>query len=103
MRKPACAPNRLQRMMMEETRLGIPALFHEVSGGVVVQSGHAVPSSLNYGSTRDPALVQRAAEQIGKEARSVGCQQGLAPVLDVSAMCAGGAEETFGEDPGWWA
>lgn len=80
-----CAANRLQRMMMEETRLGIPALFHEEClVGLLCKDATLFPSSLNYGSTWDPALVQRAAEQIGKEARSVGCQQGLAPVLDVS-------------------
>lgn len=95
------AANRLQRMMMEETRLGIPALFHEEClVGLLCKDATLFPSSLNYGSTWDPALVQRAAEQIGKEARSVGCQQGLAPVLDVSRdMRWGRTEETFGEDP----
>lgn len=95
------AANRLQRMMMEETRLGIPALFHEEClVGLLCKDATLFPSSLNYGSTWDPALVQRAAEQIGKEARSVGCQQGLAPVLDVSRDVRWGrTEETFGEDP----
>ncbi len=95
------AANRLQRMMMEETRLGIPALFHEEClVGLLCKDATLFPSSLNYGSTRDPELVQRAAEQIGKEARSVGCQQGLAPVLDVSRDVRWGrTEETFGEDP----
>ena len=95
------AANRLQRMMMEETRLGIPALFHEEClVGLLCKDATLFPSSLNYGSTWDPELVQRAAEQIGKEARSVGCQQGLAPVLDVSRDVRWGrTEETFGEDP----
>ena len=95
------AANRLQRLMMEETRLGIPALFHEEClVGLLCKDATLFPSSLNYGSTWDPELVQRAAEQIGKEARSVGCQQGLAPVLDVSRDVRWGrTEETFGEDP----
>ncbi len=95
------AANRLQRMMMEETRLGIPALFHEEClVGLLCKDATLFPSSLNYGSTWNPELVQRAAEQIGKEARSVGCQQGLAPVLDVSRDVRWGrTEETFGEDP----
>ena len=95
------AANRLQRMMMEETRLGIPALFHEEClVGLLCKDATLFPSPLNYGSTWDPELVQRAAEQIGKEARSVGCQQGLAPVLDVSRDVRWGrTEETFGEDP----
>lgn len=54
------AANRLQRMMMEETRLGIPALFHEEClVGLLCKDATLFPSSLNYGSTWDPALVQR--------------------------------------------
>jgi len=100
-RKGVRAANRLQRMMMEETRLGIPALFHEEClVGLLCKDATLFPSSLNYGSTWDPDVVMRAAQQIGKEARSVGCQQGLAPVLDVSRDVRWGrTEETFGEDP----
>ena len=40
------------------------------------------------------------ARAIGREARSVGCHQGLAPVLDVSRDVRWGrTEETLGEDP----
>ncbi|MNN35626.1 Periplasmic beta-glucosidase precursor [compost metagenome] len=86
---------------MEETRLGIPALFHEEClVGLLCKDATLFPSSLNYGSTWDPELVKRAARQIGLEARSTGCRQGLAPVLDVSRDVRWGrTEETFGEDP----
>lgn len=95
------AANRLQKMLMEETRLGIPALFHEECLiGLLCKDATLFPSSLNYGSTWDPELVKRAAQQIGEEARSTGCKQGLAPVLDVSRDVRWGrTEETFGEDP----
>ncbi|HGK4672963.1 TPA: glycoside hydrolase family 3 N-terminal domain-containing protein [Kluyvera georgiana] len=95
------AANRLQKMLMEETRLGIPALFHEEClVGLLCKDATLFPSSLNYGSTWDPELVKRAAQQIGEEARSTGCKQGLAPVLDVSRDVRWGrTEETFGEDP----
>lgn len=95
------AANRLQRTLVEETRLGIPALFHEEClVGLLCKDATLFPSSLNYGSTWDPELVKRAAQRIGAEARSVGCQQGLAPVLDVSRDVRWGrTEETFGEDP----
>lgn len=95
------AANRLQKMLMEETRLGIPALFHEEClVGLLCKDATLFPSSLNYGSTWDPSLVARAAQQIGIEARSTGCRQGLAPVLDVSRDVRWGrTEETFGEDP----
>ena len=95
------AANRLQKMLVEETRLGIPALFHEEClVGLLCKDATLFPSSLNYGSTWDPELVKRAARQIGQEARSTGCRQGLAPVLDVSRDVRWGrTEETFGEDP----
>lgn len=95
------AANRLQKMLVEETRLGIPALFHEEClVGLLCKGATLFPSSLNYGSTWDPELVRRAARQIGLEARATGCRQGLAPVLDVSRDVRWGrTEETFGEDP----
>ncbi|MFP3702272.1 glycoside hydrolase family 3 N-terminal domain-containing protein, partial [Burkholderia sp. SIMBA_013] len=58
------------------------------------------PSPLNYAATWNPALVGRVGEVIGEQARSIGCHQGLAPVLDVSRDPRWGrTEETFGEDP----
>ncbi len=95
------AANRLQKNLVEETRLGIPALFHEEClVGLLCKGATLFPSALNDGSTWDPALIKRAAQQIGKEARSIGCKQGLAPVLDVSRDVRWGrTEETFGEDP----
>jgi beta-glucosidase len=95
------AANRLQKMLMEETRLGIPALFHEEClVGLLCKDATLFPSSLNYGSTWDRELIRHAAECIGEEARATGCHQGLAPVLDVSRDVRWGrTEETFGEDP----
>ncbi|TKI06354.1 glycoside hydrolase family 3 N-terminal domain-containing protein [Martelella alba] len=95
------ALNRLQRTLVEETRLGIPAMFHEEClVGLMCRDATLFPSALNDGATWDPALIERAAAAIGAEARSVGCHQGLAPVLDVSRDVRWGrTEETFGEDP----
>lgn len=95
------AANRLQKTLVEETRLGIPALFHEEClVGLLCKEATLFPSSLNYGSTWDLELIEKAAAAIGEEARSTGCHQGLAPVLDVSRDVRWGrTEETFGEDP----
>jgi beta-glucosidase len=95
------AANRLQIMLVEETRLGIPALFHEEClVGLLCKDATLFPSPLNYGSTWDPQLIRHAAACIGNEARATGCHQGLAPVLDVSRDVRWGrTEETFGEDP----
>ena len=67
------AANRLQKMLLDETRLGIPALFHEEClVGLLCKDATLFPSSLNYGSTWDPQLVRCAAQRIGEEARSTG-------------------------------
>ncbi len=48
----------------------------------------------------NPDLVEQVGEAIGAEMLSVGCRQGLAPVLDVARDARWGRnEETFGEDP----
>lgn len=95
------ALNRLQKFLREETRLGIPALSHEEClVGLMARGATMFPSALAYGATFDPDLVERVARAIGREARSIGCHQGLAPVLDVSRDVRWGrTEETFGEDP----
>ncbi len=95
------ALNRLQKFLREETRLGIPALSHEEClVGLMARGATLFPSALAYGATWNPDLVERVAQAIGREARSVGCHQGLAPVLDVSRDVRWGrTEETLGEDP----
>jgi beta-glucosidase len=95
------ALNRLQKLLREETRLGIPALSHEEClVGLMGRGATLFPSALAYSATWNPDLVERAAQAIGREARGVGCHQGLAPVLDVSRDVRWGrTEETLGEDP----
>jgi beta-glucosidase-like glycosyl hydrolase len=95
------ALNRLQKLLREETRLGIPAISHEEClVGLMARGATMFPSALAYGATWNPGLIEQAARAIGREARSVGCHQGLAPVLDVSRDVRWGrTEETFGEDP----
>lgn len=95
------ALNRLQKTLVEETRLGIPAMFHEEClVGLLCKDATLFPSSLCYASTWDTQLMEQIAVAIRQEAQSVGCHQGLAPVLDVSRDVRWGrTEETFGEDP----
>ncbi len=95
------ALNRLQKFLKEETRLGIPVLSHEEClVGLMARGATMFPSALAYSATWNPDLIERAAEAIGREARSVGCHQGLAPVFDVSRDVRWGrTEETLGEDP----
>jgi beta-xylosidase len=95
------ALNSLQKFLVEESRLGIPALSHEEClTGLMVKGATLFPSALNYGSTWNPDLIEAVAREIAKEAKQIGCHQGLAPVLDVSRDVRWGrTEETMGEDP----
>ena len=95
------ALNALQKFLMQETRLGIPAMSHEEClMGLMVKGATLFPSALNYGSTWNPELIEKVGQEIRKEAKQVGCHQGLAPVLDVSRDVRWGrTEETMGEDP----
>lgn len=93
--------NRLQRFLVKETRLGIPALPHEEClAGLMAEEATNFPASIAIGASWDEDLVERVARAIAKEVRSVGSLQGLAPVLDVSRDARWGrTEETYGEDP----
>lgn len=95
------ALNTLQKLLVEETRLGIPAMSHEEClVGLMAKGATLFPSALNYGSTWNPELIEAVGCEIRKEAKQIGCHQGLAPVLDVSRDVRWGrTEETMGEDP----
>jgi beta-xylosidase len=92
---------RTQRRIMAAGRFGIPAIAHEEClAGFAAWGATAYPVPLAWGATFDPALVRRMAEAIGRDMRSVGVHQGLAPVLDVVRDARWGrVEETIGEDP----
>ena len=54
------ALNALQKFLVEETRLGIPAMSHEEClPGLMVKGATLFPSALNYGSTWNPELIER--------------------------------------------
>ncbi|CAM3873510.1 Periplasmic beta-glucosidase precursor [Vibrio aerogenes CECT 7868] len=95
------ALNQLQKFLIEETRLGIPAIPHEEClVGLMAEGATLFPSSLNYGHTWNPALIQATGRAISEQVRKAGARQGLAPVLDVSRDVRWGrTEETMGEDP----
>ncbi len=100
-KKQAKAINKLQHYLLTQTRLKIPAMLHEEClTGAMIKGATVFPSALNYGSTWDPDVLEKAATAIGDELRSLGIHQGLAPVLDVARDARWGRlEETFGEDP----
>lgn len=97
----AKASNRLQKFLMEKTRLGIPAIIHEeCCSGVLMLGGTLFPQMLGLASTFQPELAEAMTTAIRKQLLAIGARQGLAPVLDVARDPRWGrVEETFGEDP----
>ncbi|MFE2586534.1 glycoside hydrolase family 3 protein, partial [Streptomyces sp. NPDC059378] len=97
----ALALARAQRRIAAAGRFGIPAVTHEEClAGFTAWRATAYPVPLAWGATFDPALVEEMARHIGRDLRSVGVHQGLAPVLDVVRDPRWGrVEETIGEDP----
>lgn len=93
--------NTLQKRLVENTRLGIPAICHEEClTGFMAQGMTSFPSPLNFGSTWDPELIEKVGDVIRRQMRAVGSHQGLAPVSDVARDARWGRiEETVGEDP----
>ncbi|MFI0899065.1 beta-glucosidase [Streptomyces sp. NPDC020983] len=92
---------RTQARIASANRFGIPALAHdECLAGFAAWGATAYPVPLSWGATFDPDTVRRMAAAIGRDMRSVGVHQGLAPVLDVVRDARWGrVEETIGEDP----
>ena len=93
--------NLIQKYLVENTRLGIPALPHEEClSGLMARGGTIFPAAINNGATWEPDLMEEIGKAIGSELHSTGSRQGLAPVLDVCRDARWGrTEETYGEDP----
>jgi len=93
--------NQIQRFLIEETRLGIPALIHdECCSGFLANGAISFPQIIGLASTWMPELVEAMTRTIRQQMRVVGVHHGLAPVLDIARDPRWGrTEETFGEDP----
>lgn len=93
--------NAVQRLLLEQTRLGIPALIHEEAlAGYCARGATQYPQAIGLAATWAPEAIRPMAAAIAAEMRAVGAHQALAPVLDVARDPRWGRlEETFGEDP----
>jgi beta-glucosidase len=93
--------NMIQRDLMDHTRLGIPAVFHEEScAGYMAQDADMFPMPIGLAATFNPELVRHVGEVIRRQMIAVGARHTLAPVADVARDARWGrVEETFGEDP----
>lgn len=92
---------RLQKYMVEKTRLGIPMLTtSEALHGCVHGGSTIFPQAIALGSTFNPSLINRMTKAIAVEAKAQGVNQVLSPDLDLARELRWGrVEETYGEDP----
>ncbi|MFJ6837854.1 beta-glucosidase [Streptomyces sp. NPDC091209] len=97
----AHAVNSIQRFLVERTRLGIPAIFHnEALNGVLAPDFTVFPTAIGLAATWDPEAVEEMADLTRRQMRSVGLLQALSPVMDVARDARWGrVHETYGEDP----
>jgi beta-glucosidase len=100
-RQTAELTNAIQKFFLENSRLGIPVIYHEEC-----LHGHAAIDSTSFcqpiglGATFDPDLVHELFTMTAYEARVRGTHQALTPVVDVARDPRWGrVEETYGEDP----
>ncbi len=89
--------NELQRIAVEESRLGIPLLI----GRDVIHGFKTIfPIPLGQAASWDPALVGAAARVAATEAASVGVNWTFAPMIDITRDPRWGRiAESLGEDP----
>ncbi len=93
--------NAIQKFFVEETRLGIPVIFHEEClHGLAAVQATSYPQPIGMAATFNPELINKIFTSISEDARNRGTHQALTPVLDVARDPRWGrVEETFGEDP----
>lgn len=91
------ASNALQRIAVEESRLGIPLVF----GLDVIHGYHTTfPIPLAQAAAFDPAVTEKDAEVSAREARSNGIHWTFSPMMDVTREPRWGRiAESIGEDP----
>lgn len=92
---------RLQRTVLEGTRLAIPLLVHTEALNGILAGGHMVfPTPAGLASTWSPDLVEEMAETIRRQMLRVGIRHALSPNLDIALDPRWGRmHETYGEDP----
>jgi beta-glucosidase len=93
--------NAIQKFFLENSRLGIPVMFHEEClHGHAAPEGTSFPQPIALGATFNPELVESLFTMAALEARLRGAHHALTPVVDVAREPRWGrVEETYGEDP----
>ncbi|PHQ28825.1 glycoside hydrolase family 3 N-terminal domain-containing protein [Leeuwenhoekiella nanhaiensis] len=97
----AKATNAIQKIAVEESRLGIPLfLAEEAMHGHMAIGTTDFPAAIAQASTFNPDLNQKMGAAIAAELRAQGAHIGYGPILDLAREPRWSrVEETFGEDP----
>src|ERR1043165_3091661 len=100
-REAAQFANAVQKWLVEHTRLGIPAIFHdEILHGLMAPKGTSFPTPIALASSWDTDLVSQIFTAAALETRAHGSHFVLGPNLDLAREPRWGrTEETYGEDP----
>ena len=95
------ALNEIQHYLVDQTRLGIPTLFHtEALNGVVGPQHPVFPTAIGLATTWSPDLVEKMTEVVRKQMMAIGYRHALSPVMDIAFdQRWGRVHETYGEDP----
>ena len=93
--------NDVQKWLLENTRLGIPAILHdEILHGNMAKGSTSFPQPIALATTWDPEFITKVFTAGALETRARGSQQVLGPNLDLARDARWGrTEETYGEDP----
>jgi beta-glucosidase len=93
--------NQLQRIALEQTRLGIPLLeTEEGTHGLMCPGGTVFPEGPALGSTWSLELLGKIYATVAREARSIGVHQNFTLVVEpIRDPRLGRNEEAFSEDP----
>ena len=95
------ATNAIQKIAVEESRLGIPLfLAEEAMHGHMAIGTTEFPAAIAQASTFNPQLIEKMGSAIATELRAQGAHIGYGPILDLAREPRWSrVEETFGEDP----
>ncbi|MEO6590024.1 MAG: glycoside hydrolase family 3 N-terminal domain-containing protein [Pyrinomonadaceae bacterium] len=93
--------NAVQKWVKENTRLGIPVVFHdEILHGNMSSGSTVFPTPLSLSSSWDTDLISKVFTVAARQSRIRGTHHVLGPNMDLAREARWGrTEETYGEDP----
>ncbi len=90
----------LQNYLINDTRLGIPAIFHEEAiTGFASKGATTYPQQIGVACAWNPELVELKSKQTASLMRDMGATMALSPMVDViRSQHFNRVEESYGED-----